>query len=69
MSLLHREMPSLCSIKARQAFGAVTIIDCSVITMVFDAEGHVLEEKTLLFFLCFAVPPMAAFPILGMVHA
>lgn len=37
--------------------------------MVFDGERHLLEEKTLLFFLCFAVSPMAAFPILSMIHA
>lgn len=36
--------------------------------MVFDGEWYLLEEKTLLYLLCFAVP-IAAFPILSVVHA
>lgn len=49
MSSLHMEMPSLHSIKARQASGAPLLKDYSVIITVFNGEGH-LEEKTLLFF-------------------
>lgn len=62
------EMPSLHSIKARQASGAPLLKDCSVIITVFNGKGH-LEEKTLLLFLCFVIVLMAALPSLSMEHA
>lgn len=55
-------------IKARQASGAPLLKDCSVIITVFNGEGH-LEEKTLLFFLCFVTVLTAALPRLSMEHA
>lgn len=68
MSSLHMEIPSLHSIKARQASGAPLLKDYSVIITVFNGEGH-LEEKTLLFFLCFVIVLTAVLPSLSMEHA